>query len=73
MLLVMGTVAAGIWIVSFLLGHKPDDALLVYGGSMFTTYALTEKSDDAAHGGALHPRRRRRDTDVPDDEDGGDG
>lgn len=46
LLLVMGTLSAATYVVQALTGHRTDDALLVFAGSMFTTYALTEKDDD---------------------------
>lgn len=43
LLLVMGFISTALFGVGYATGGKPDDALLVFAGSMFTTYALTER------------------------------
>lgn len=50
LLLTLGAVSAGTFLVQALSGGKPDDALLAFAGSMFATYAITERDDEPPKG-----------------------
>lgn len=60
LILGMGVVSAGVFLVQAVSGPKPDDELLVFAGSMFTAYALTEPREGDEEPPPPRKRKRRR-------------
>lgn len=59
----LGAVGAGAFVVGVATGHKPDDGLLTFAGTMFAAYAVTARDDDDAgdnHDDDPEPKSRKR-------------